>query len=102
MVSRLVFLVPLQLVYLVFFFGWLGAFYFRKQFLIVLLRLEFVVLGLFLSFIFFLSLVGKSVSLSFFLLILGACEASLGLSLLVSMVRLNGRDMLRSLSVIKC
>lgn len=84
------------------FFGLLSAFYFRKQLLISLLRLEFIVLGIFIGVIFLLGCLGKPFSIAFYLLVLGACEASLGLSLMVRMVRFSGGDMLNFLSLIKC
>jgi len=86
----------------VFICGWFSTFYFRKQFLLSLLSLELVTLSLFLLVVLVFGSVGKSISVSFYLLVLGACEARLGLSLLVSMVRLRGRDMLRLFRVIKC
>lgn len=84
------------------FFGLLRAFFFRKQLLMSLLRLEFIVLGMFIGVIFLLGWSGKPFSVAFYLLVLGACEASLGLSLMVRMVRFSGGDMLSFLSLIKC
>jgi NADH:ubiquinone oxidoreductase subunit K len=89
-------------VFIVFGCGWFSAYFFRKQLLLSLLSLELVLLGLFLSFIFIFVFMGKPVCFSFYLLVLGACEASLGLSLLVVLVRVVGNDMLRLFRFIKC
>lgn len=67
-----------------------------------LLRLEFIVLGMFIGVIFLLGCSGKPFSISFYLLVLGACEASLGLRLIVRIVRFRGGDMLSFLSLSKC
>nr|YP_005089256.1 NADH dehydrogenase subunit 4L [Flustra foliacea]AEX16061.1 NADH dehydrogenase subunit 4L [Flustra foliacea] len=79
----------------------LSVFYFRKQLLVVLLSMEFVLLSLFVLVVLVYSSFGQSVSTSFYILILGACEASLGLSLLVVMTRIKGMDMLSLLSLMK-
>lgn len=42
-----------------------------------------------------ISIFRKPLSISFYLLVLGACEARLGLTLLVTMTRFTGRDILR-------
>lgn len=86
----------------VFLSGWVSVYLFRKQLLLSLLSLEFMILALFLGFVCFLSILGKSVSVTIYLLVLGACEATLGLCLLVRFVRLVGSDMLRKVSLIKC
>lgn len=82
--------------------GFVSVYYFRKQLLVSLLSLEFMVLGLFIGVIFVLGRLGKPFSISFYLLVLGACEASLGLRLMVRMVRFRGGDMLSFLRLIKC
>lgn len=80
----------------------LSVFYFRKQLLVGLLGLELVNLILFLGVILKFYYCGQFISYSFFLLILGACEARLGLRLIISMTRFKGNDMLRELSTFKC
>lgn len=82
--------------------GWLRTYFFRKQLLYSLLRLEFLVLSLFILYLGVVSCVSGSTSFIFYLLVLGACEATLGLSLLVSLVRLLGRDMLGKFHFVKC
>lgn len=91
-----------MLVFLCFICGWFRTYYFRKQFLLSLLSLELVSLRLFLLVVFLLGMYGKSISVAFYLLVLAACEASLGLRLLVNIVRLSGRDMLSLFRVVKC
>lgn len=77
-------------------------FFYRKQLLIRLLRLEMLTLGLFMSMALGLMGCDKSVSLSFFILVLGACEASLGLVIIVNIARLKGRDILSIVRLVKC
>lgn len=91
-----------SVVFVVFGSGWFSAYYFRKQLLLRLLRLEVVLLGLFLFFVFVFACMGKPISFSFYLLVVGACEASLGLSLLVVLVRVIGNDVLRLFGFSKC
>jgi NADH-ubiquinone oxidoreductase chain 4L len=72
----------------------------RKQLLVTLLRLEFVVLVLYLSAYFYLC--GFNYSLFFvvvYFFIFSVCEGSLGLSVLVSMIRSHGNDYFRSYRV---
>ena len=76
-------------------FALLRIFIFRKQILITLIRLEIVTLTLFIRLIFKLARLSQPISIAFFILILGACEASLALRLIVIMTRLKGRDILR-------
>lgn len=101
-IGSFIFWSPFLGAYVFFVLGWVSAFYFRKQFLVSLLSLELVVLGLFLGVSFCIRMIGHPVSISFYLLVFGACEASLGLRLLVSIVRLAGRDMLSLLRAVKC
>nr|YP_009917568.1 NADH dehydrogenase subunit 4L [Manayunkia occidentalis]QLM00887.1 NADH dehydrogenase subunit 4L [Manayunkia occidentalis] len=72
----------------------------RVHFLMTLLYLELMIISLTL----FLISVSSYNSL-FYLIItltLGACEASMGLALLISMIRFYGNDMLMSLTLFKC
>nr|YP_009370156.1 NADH dehydrogenase subunit 4L [Pontoscolex corethrurus]ANJ60060.1 NADH dehydrogenase subunit 4L [Pontoscolex corethrurus] len=71
--------------------------------LMTLLSLEGVMLTLVLLAPLMLTLVNApNISLSVILLSMGACEASLGLSLMVIMSRNYGTDMLNLLSMNKC
>lgn len=72
-----------------------------KHLLNILLRLEAIILRLFI-------IISASSTLSterFFLLILitlGACEASLGLAILVALIRTHGNDYVFNFNSIKC
>jgi len=82
--------------------AYVGLFLERGHLLIILLLLEGVMLGVF-SFL----LVGVSFSMSRFYLCLvlirfGACEAAVGLSLLVSLIRTHGNDFVSSLTIYEC
>nr|BDQ43871.1 NADH dehydrogenase subunit 4L [Metaphire agrestis] len=75
----------------------------QTHFLMTLLSLE----GITLSLVLFVPLMLMSCSapntaMAVTLLTFGACEASLGLGLMVSMSRFCGNDMLKSLTTTKC
>ena len=75
----------------------------KKHLLILLLSLE----GVILSLVLILSIISfslKTINLftPIFLLAIGACEAALGLSLLVVITRFYGSDLINSLSINKC
>nr|BDQ44313.1 NADH dehydrogenase subunit 4L [Amynthas phaselus] len=75
----------------------------QSHFLMTLLSLE----GITLSLVLFVPLMlvncgAPNTSMSVILLTFGACEASLGLGLMVSMSRSYGNDMLKSLTSTKC
>nr|QGZ10045.1 NADH dehydrogenase subunit 4L [Eisenia spelaea] len=75
----------------------------QSHFLMTLLSLEGVTLSLVLFVPLSLSVMeAHNTGLSVLLLTFGACEASIGLSLLVLMSRSYGTDMLNSLTVVKC
>lgn len=73
----------------------------RFHYIISLLCLEFIVLGLFLCALGVYYCKGEGF-LVFVLLTFAACEAALGLGLLVSLIRSHGRDFFRLISVYKC
>ena len=62
----------------------------RKHLLLTLLRLEYIVLGVFL--IFFIIIRGGMLFYSLFYLVFRACEGALGLSILVTIRRTHGGD----------
>lgn len=66
----------------------------RKKVLICLLRLEFILLNLFFIIILTLRYIRQPLSHSIFILVLGACEARLGLRLVINITRFKGNDML--------
>nr|YP_010923089.1 NADH dehydrogenase subunit 4L [Nysius inconspicuus]WJZ45492.1 NADH dehydrogenase subunit 4L [Nysius inconspicuus] len=72
----------------------------RSHLLITLFSLEYLVLLLF--FLFFLFLMNFNCDLYYLLifLIFSVCEGSLGLSVLVNMIRSHGNDLLTSLSIL--
>nr|YP_009171126.1 NADH dehydrogenase subunit 4L [Drawida japonica]AIR76351.1 NADH dehydrogenase subunit 4L [Drawida japonica] len=75
----------------------------QYHFLMALLSLECITLSLVLFIPISLSMISSpNLSLSILILTLGACEASLGLSLMVMMSRSYGTDMLKSLTMNKC
>nr|WGU15873.1 NADH dehydrogenase subunit 4L [Clephydroneura sp.] len=74
----------------------------RSHLLSMLLSLEFMVLGLFLGLIIFLSLMDYEMYFSMIFLTFSVCEGALGLSILVSMIRTHGNDYFNSFSVIQC
>nr|QID48479.1 NADH dehydrogenase subunit 4L [Eucriotettix oculatus]QPK42095.1 NADH dehydrogenase subunit 4L [Eucriotettix oculatus] len=91
------------LYYLMIFISGLYVFCFmRKHLLLVLLSLEYMVLGLFFFIFFFFSIYSY---MSFFLviyLIFSVCEGALGLSILVSMIRSSGSDYVYSSYLFLC
>nr|YP_009988588.1 NADH dehydrogenase subunit 4L [Pharyngocirrus uchidai]QNM39912.1 NADH dehydrogenase subunit 4L [Pharyngocirrus uchidai] len=75
----------------------------QKHLLMALLALESAVLALvFISSLFLASPQHASLFIISLLLTFGACEASLGLALLVSMSRHYGSDLIKSITSIKC
>nr|YP_001315151.1 NADH dehydrogenase subunit 4L [Perionyx excavatus]ABQ01588.1 NADH dehydrogenase subunit 4L [Perionyx excavatus] len=75
----------------------------QTHFLMTLLSLE----GITLSLVLFIPLIlmnaqAPNAAMAVILLTFGACEASLGLSLMVTMSRSYGNDMLKSLTSTKC
>nr|YP_009244880.1 NADH dehydrogenase subunit 4L [Amynthas morrisi]AMO26978.1 NADH dehydrogenase subunit 4L [Amynthas morrisi] len=75
----------------------------QTHFLMTLLSLE----GITLSLVLFVPLIllntsAPNAAMTVILLTFGACEASLGLGLMVSMSRAYGNDMLKSLTSTKC
>lgn len=70
--------------------------------LVTLLRLEFIVLVLYFSVYYYLCNFNFSLFFVVYFLVFSVCEGSLGLSILVSMVRSHGNDYFRSYSVLQC
>nr|YP_010119559.1 NADH dehydrogenase subunit 4L [Ficus variegata Roding, 1798]QRB78542.1 NADH dehydrogenase subunit 4L [Ficus variegata Roding, 1798] len=73
-----------------------------KHLLSVLLSLEAITMNLFIMLFTYSSSVIFSGQNSLILITLGACEASLGLSILVSLIRAQGNDYVTSFSMQKC
>uniref|UniRef100_A0AAU6QG89 NADH-ubiquinone oxidoreductase chain 4L n=1 Tax=Nepsalus decorosus TaxID=2950595 RepID=A0AAU6QG89_9NEOP len=72
----------------------------RKHLLSMLLSLEFIVLSLFFLLIMSLMYFNFEFFFSMIFLTFSVCEGSLGLSVLVSMVRTHGNDYFQSLNIL--
>nr|WBV74593.1 NADH dehydrogenase subunit 4L [Cordax unidentatus] len=72
----------------------------RKHLLATLLSLEFTVLGLFLLVGWSLTLLFNNFIFGLIFLTLSVCEGSLGLTILVAMVRAHGNDYFSSINVL--
>ncbi|YP_009266395.1 NADH dehydrogenase subunit 4L (mitochondrion) [Littorina saxatilis] len=73
-----------------------------KHLLSVLLSLEAATMNIFIMLFTFSNNISFNGEMSLILITLGACEASLGLSILVSMIRAQGNDYVSSFSCQKC
>nr|YP_010490519.1 NADH dehydrogenase subunit 4L [Regioscalpellum regium]UWM13005.1 NADH dehydrogenase subunit 4L [Regioscalpellum regium] len=94
----MIFLVP----FLMIIFGLFVCVSNRKHLMSILISLEFMSLGLF-FFIFLLSLIsGSELYISLLFLVAAVCEGSLGISLMVNMVRSNGADYVFMLNLLGC
>nr|APX40144.1 NADH dehydrogenase subunit 4L [Cryptocephalus lusitanicus] len=78
--------------------GLLSFFLFRKHFLMMLLSLEFLVLSLYLGLFIFLSAFNYEYFFMLIYLTMSVCEGSLGLAMLVLMIRSHGNDYVLSMS----
>nr|YP_009244906.1 NADH dehydrogenase subunit 4L [Duplodicodrilus schmardae]AMO27030.1 NADH dehydrogenase subunit 4L [Duplodicodrilus schmardae]BDQ43689.1 NADH dehydrogenase subunit 4L [Duplodicodrilus schmardae]BDQ43845.1 NADH dehydrogenase subunit 4L [Duplodicodrilus schmardae] len=75
----------------------------QTHFLMTLLSLESITLSLVLFVpLMLMNSAAPNTAMAVILLTFGACEASLGLSLMVAMSRSYGNDMLKSLTTVKC
>nr|QQV69867.1 NADH dehydrogenase subunit 4L [Opisthoteuthis sp. JN-2021] len=72
-----------------------------KHVLNMLLSFELMMLGVLMSFMFSWGVMGADYFLVMVLVVFSVCEASLGLSLLVSMIRCHGNDYVKMLSLYK-
>lgn len=66
----------------------------RKHFLIILLRLELIVLSVFLGFFILLNCEYYNIIISLIYLTISVCEGVLGLSLMVIIIRSVGNDII--------
>ena len=85
-----------------FFIGGFSFIYSYKHLLNILLRLEFIVLRLFLNLFFFLNLNNFELYFSIYFLTFSVCEGVLGLSILVSIIRSHGNDYFLNFSILQC
>nr|URX53456.1 NADH dehydrogenase subunit 4L [Incisitermes minor] len=74
----------------------------RKHLLATLLSLEFMVLSLFVTVYFYLCFFNYELYFVMLFLVFSVCEGSLGLSILVYMIRGFGNDYFQSYSVLQC
>lgn len=74
----------------------------RVHLLIVLLCLEIVILGLFFFSCVYFGFYRGSCYISLILLTFSACEASVGLSLLVALIRSHGKDLISLFCGYRC
>nr|YP_010248513.1 NADH dehydrogenase subunit 4L [Turanogryllus eous]QTK22277.1 NADH dehydrogenase subunit 4L [Turanogryllus eous] len=74
----------------------------RKHLLVVLLSLEYMVLFTFFLLINWLGMLQYEMYFSMIYLVFAVCEGSLGLGILVSMVRSHGNDYFQSFVVLRC
>nr|YP_010327112.1 NADH dehydrogenase subunit 4L [Abrostola triplasia]UNP54374.1 NADH dehydrogenase subunit 4L [Abrostola triplasia] len=72
----------------------------HKHLLIVLLSLEFIVLGIFFFMMIYLSFIEYDMYMLMLFLVFSVCEGVLGLSILVSMIRTHGNDYFQSFNLL--
>nr|YP_010472706.1 NADH dehydrogenase subunit 4L [Marumba saishiuana]UAT98114.1 NADH dehydrogenase subunit 4L [Marumba saishiuana]UVH65834.1 NADH dehydrogenase subunit 4L [Marumba saishiuana]WMQ52883.1 NADH dehydrogenase subunit 4L [Marumba saishiuana] len=72
----------------------------NKHLLIILLSLEFIVLSIFFFLLMFLMMVDNDMYMLMVFLVFSVCEGSLGLSILVSMIRTHGNDYFQSFNLL--
>lgn len=75
---------------------------FRKYLLNILLRLEFIVLRLFLLLLFYLVNFEVELYILMMFLVFSVCEGALGLSILVSIIRTYGNNYFQSFNILLC
>nr|ASY98565.1 NADH dehydrogenase subunit 4L [Metallyticus sp. JZ-2017] len=73
-----------------------------KHLLVMLLSLEFIVLVLFISLYYYVIMMSGELFLTMFFMTFSVCEGALGLSILVSMVRMYGNDFFFSFGLLQC
>nr|YP_009503532.1 NADH dehydrogenase subunit 4L [Pectinatella magnifica]AWX65969.1 NADH dehydrogenase subunit 4L [Pectinatella magnifica] len=96
------FVYPLSMSLLIALMGLVSLCLQRKQLIVALINLEVMSLGLFVSLILTSVYGGYDTYMSLFLITLSVCEATLGLSLLTSVIRFHGKDYLSSMNMLKC
>nr|QOL00773.1 NADH dehydrogenase subunit 4L [Xya japonica] len=74
----------------------------RKHLMIILLSLEFMVLSLFILIINWMMLIQEEVYFLIMFFVFSVCEGSLGLTILVSMIRSHGNDYFSSWGMVLC
>ena len=74
----------------------------RKHLINILIRLEYIVLSTFLLVILVTFTIGLETYLRLIFLVASVCEGSLGVGIIVGIVRSHGSDYIRSFSALKC
>lgn len=74
----------------------------RKHLLSILLRLEYIVLRLFLLLFVYLNIYNYENFFRIIFLTFRVCEGALGLSILVSIIRTHGNDYFQRFNVLQC
>nr|YP_514803.1 NADH dehydrogenase subunit 4L [Sepia officinalis]BAE80069.1 NADH dehydrogenase subunit 4L [Sepia officinalis] len=72
-----------------------------KHILNILLSFEILMLGVIFSFLLTWGLNSSEFNIMMIIIVFGVCEASLGLSMLVSLIRVHGNDYVNSLIMYK-
>nr|YP_009743858.1 NADH dehydrogenase subunit 4L [Barbourion lemaii]QIE12617.1 NADH dehydrogenase subunit 4L [Barbourion lemaii] len=72
----------------------------NKHLLIILLSLEFIVLSIFFFLLLYLMMINYDMYMLMVFLVFSVCEGSLGLSILVSMIRTHGNDYFQSFNLL--
>ena len=68
----------------------------------MLIRLEYLVLSIFILLILVTFLIGLETYVSLIFLVASVCEGSLGVGIIVGIVRSHGSDYISSFNVLKC
>nr|UEK75619.1 NADH dehydrogenase subunit 4L [Epistrophe bashanensis] len=74
----------------------------RKHLLSMLLSLEYIVLSLFYLLFIYLNMLNYESYFSMVFMTFSVCEGVLGLSVLVSMIRMYGNDYFQSFNILQC
>nr|AND96324.1 NADH deshydrogenase subunit 4L [Onitis falcatus] len=72
----------------------------RKHLLLMLLSLELIILSLFFNLFLYLSYMNYEYFFSMIFLTMSVCEGTLGLSILVSLIRTHGNDYFQTFNVL--
>nr|YP_009729778.1 NADH dehydrogenase subunit 4L [Copris tripartitus]QHW07556.1 NADH dehydrogenase subunit 4L [Copris tripartitus] len=72
----------------------------RKHLLLMLLSLEFIILGLYFNLYLYLSYFNFEYFFGMIFLTMSVCEGALGLSILVSLIRTHGNDYYHTFNVL--
>nr|AND96311.1 NADH deshydrogenase subunit 4L [Coprophanaeus sp. BMNH679884] len=72
----------------------------RKHLLLMLLSLEFIILGLYFNMFLYLSYFNFEFFFGMVFLTMSVCEGALGLSILVSLIRTHGNDYFQTFNIL--